>query len=112
MDERREVGTWTCPADFSDERGRPNPKWWNDNWTQYGFLKMRAVDDPGSYIDGVPVSELLRTQTGRDAGRDASRYPPRDYKMVGRIARPSLLRTVRDRVRALAFRLNSRSMPT
>ncbi len=56
------VGTWTCPGDFSDERGRLNPKWWNDNWTQYGFLKVWAVDDEGAYIDGVHVGDVTLEQ--------------------------------------------------
>jgi predicted transcriptional regulator len=53
-----EIGTWTSPGDMGGRRGRLNPAWWNDNYNQYGFLKVWSVDSTGSYIDGMHVSSV------------------------------------------------------
>ncbi len=53
-----EIGTWTCPGDFGGERGRLNPSWWQDRYTQFGSLKNWTVDSRGSYIDGVKLSNI------------------------------------------------------
>ena len=53
-----EVGTWTCPGDFGGERGRFNPDWWQDRYSQFGLLKNWMVDESGSYIDGVKLSSV------------------------------------------------------
>lgn len=53
-----EIGTWTSPGDFGGKRGRLNPPWWHDRLTQYGMLKIWSVDQTGSYVDGVRVSEI------------------------------------------------------
>ena len=54
----REICTWTCPGDFGDRRGKLNPEWLRDNHTQYGLLKNWKIDDTGSYLDDVKVSEV------------------------------------------------------
>ena len=53
-----EVGTWTSPGDFGGERGRLNPSWWQDRYSQFGSLKNWTIDDHGSYIDGVKLSNV------------------------------------------------------
>lgn len=53
-----EIGTWTCPGDFGGERGRLNPAWWQDRYSQFGLLKNWMVDGNGSYIDGVKLSNI------------------------------------------------------
>ena len=53
-----EIGTWTCPGDFGGERGRLNPGWWQDRYSQFGLLKNWSVDESGSYIDGVKLSNV------------------------------------------------------
>lgn len=51
-----EVGYWTCPSDFGDQRGLLSPSWW-ENWnSQYGLLKVWRVDCSGSYVDDTPIS--------------------------------------------------------
>ena len=52
-----EIGTWTSPGDFGGKRGHLNPDWWNENWTQFGMLKVWSVDKEGSYVDGTVVSD-------------------------------------------------------
>lgn len=54
----KEIGTWTSPGDFGDERGKLNPEWWNDDQTQYGLLKIWHTNGQGSYIDGKKISNL------------------------------------------------------
>ncbi|MCQ2457622.1 MAG: ArsR family transcriptional regulator [Clostridia bacterium] len=51
-----DVCTWTLPGDFGKVRGIYTPKWWNENWNQYGQLKFLSVDNAGSYIDGIRLS--------------------------------------------------------
>ncbi|OPA73290.1 ArsR family transcriptional regulator [Paenibacillus selenitireducens] len=53
-----EIGTWTCPGDFGDRRGKLNPLWLPDNHTQYGLLKTWKVDNGGSYLDDVKISDI------------------------------------------------------
>jgi predicted transcriptional regulator len=54
----REIGTWTSPGDFGGERGRLNPSWWQDRYSQFGLLKNWTVDEDGSFIDGVKLSNI------------------------------------------------------
>jgi len=53
-----DIGTWTCPGDFGEERGRLNPDWWNENWTQHGMLKVWSIDQYGASVDGNPISDV------------------------------------------------------
>lgn len=62
-----EVGTWTSPGDFADTRGLLNPDWWPSNNTQYGSLKSWQVNEDGSYIDGLRVSDVVVTNLDIEA---------------------------------------------
>ncbi len=53
-----EIGTWTSPGDFGGERGRLNPSWWQDRYSQFGLLKNWSIDRRGSYVDGVKLSNV------------------------------------------------------
>jgi len=53
-----EVGVWTSPGDFGEERGRFSPSWWGDPVNQYGLLKVLRIDDTGSWIDGQQISDV------------------------------------------------------
>ncbi|BDI29628.1 transcriptional regulator [Capsulimonas corticalis] len=52
-----EIGDWTSPGDLGGKRGRLNPAWWNDHDTQHGLLKVWSVDNQGSSVDGMAVSD-------------------------------------------------------
>ena len=52
------VGTWTAPGDFGDVRGIFTPAWWFPNWNQYGLLKMLTVNDQGTFMDGLKISDV------------------------------------------------------
>ena len=54
----KEVGTWTSPGDFGDKRGNFTPDWWKLEGSQYGLLKTWVVNEEGSYIDGIKISDL------------------------------------------------------
>ena len=53
-----EVGTWTSPGDFGDQRGKLTPHWWKLEGSQYGLLKHWKTTDEGSFVDGVRVSDV------------------------------------------------------
>lgn len=53
-----EVGTWTCPGDFGEQRGQLTPSWWDNKDSQYGLMKRWLVTNDGAFIDGRPLSEL------------------------------------------------------
>lgn len=54
----QEVGTWTSPGDFGDQRGVYTPDWWTLRGSQYGMLKTWRVARDGTYVDGVKISPL------------------------------------------------------
>lgn len=56
-----EIGTWISPADFGGERGRLTPEWWTERNTQYGLLKFWNVNERGSQVDGMAISNVKIT---------------------------------------------------
>jgi predicted transcriptional regulator len=59
-----ELGTWTSPADFGGVPGQLTPDWWGVHSTQYGLLKLWHVDESGSRVDGLRISEVPITNLG------------------------------------------------
>lgn len=52
-----DLGYWTSPADFGRTQGIYNPPWWFRNWNQHGLYKLLSINDTGSYIDGLRISD-------------------------------------------------------
>ena len=52
------IGVWTSPSDFGGHRGVLTPDWWETRNTQYGLLKVWQVNQVGSFVDGVKVSNV------------------------------------------------------
>lgn len=52
------LGTWTSPGDFGDVKGIFTPDWWFPNWNQYGLLKLIVINEEGSFIDGLKISDV------------------------------------------------------
>lgn len=52
------VGTWTSPGNYSDVRGKLTPKWWNENYSQYGLLKHLRINNADTGIDGEWLSDV------------------------------------------------------
>ena len=53
-----ELGVWTSPGDFGDQRGLYTPDWWKLKGSQYGMLKSWRVTPDGAFVDGVKISSL------------------------------------------------------
>lgn len=53
-----EIGYWTSPGDFGDQRGTFNPDWWPPHLNQYGMLKLIRINKEGSFIDGCRISDI------------------------------------------------------
>lgn len=52
------LGHWTSPGDFGNARGLYTPDWWYPNWNQYGLLKLIVVNEKGSFVDGLKISNI------------------------------------------------------
>ena len=50
-----DVGTWTCPSDFGNRKGKLTPERWKSG-TEYGMLTEWSVSDHGSTINGISAS--------------------------------------------------------
>jgi predicted transcriptional regulator len=53
-----DLATWTSPGDFGDKRGAYTPDWWKLKGSQYGKLKSFRVNDEGSFVDGLRMSDV------------------------------------------------------
>ena len=53
-----DIGTWTSPGDYGDQRGVYTPAWWKLKGSQYGKLKSWRVTEAGTYVDGVKISPV------------------------------------------------------
>lgn len=53
-----ELGFWTSPGDFGLQKGILTPSWWFPNWNQYGLLKLLSINDFGTFIDGLKISDI------------------------------------------------------
>lgn len=81
---RVDVGTWTSPGDYGDQRGVYTPDWWKLKGSQYGKLKSVRVTNEGSFIDGLKMSPITlkdldlgahRSLRFRIAVKDSARHP-------------------------------------
>lgn len=53
-----ELCTYRSPGDYGDRKGLLNPNWWPDKMTQYGMLKKIRVDQEGTWLDEILVSDV------------------------------------------------------
>ena len=53
-----DIGTWTSPGDYGDQRGVYTPSWWKLKGSQYGMLKTFRVTESGTYVDGMKISPV------------------------------------------------------
>lgn len=58
----KRLGIWVSPCDCGGRRGKLNPSWWGDVCTQYGFLKTWRVNDKGSYLENMYLSNVTIDQ--------------------------------------------------
>ena len=64
------IGMWTSPGDFGDVHGMFTPQWWPQNWNQYGLLKLVVINDYGTYIDGLKISDVSTLSLHLDYSSD------------------------------------------
>lgn len=64
------IGMWTFPGDFGDVHGMFTPQWWPQNWNQYGLLKLLVINDYGTYIDGLKISDVSTLSLHLDYNSD------------------------------------------
>lgn len=64
------IGMWTSPGDFGDVHGMFTPQWWPQNWNQYGLLKLLVINDYGTYIDGLKISDVSALSLHLDYSSD------------------------------------------
>lgn len=64
------IGMWTSPGDFGDVHGMFTPQWWPQNWNQYGLLKLLVINDYGTYIDGLKISDVSMLSLHLDYNSD------------------------------------------
>ena len=53
-----QIGYWTSPGDFGENKGLFTPDWWDKNWNSYGLLKLLVINDYGTFIDGGKISDV------------------------------------------------------
>jgi predicted transcriptional regulator len=53
-----QTGTWTSPGDYGDKRGVYTPAWWKLKGSQYGKLKTWRIEEAGTFVDGVRISDV------------------------------------------------------
>ena len=61
------LGIWTSPGDFGDTKGIFTPDWWFPNWNQYGLLKLLVINNRGTFIDGLKISDVSIDQFHLDS---------------------------------------------
>lgn len=64
------IGMWTSPGDFGDVHGMFTPQWWPQNWNQYGLLKLLVINDYGTYIDALKISDVSTLSLHLDYSSD------------------------------------------
>ena len=64
------IGMCTSPGDFGDVHGMFTPQWWPQNWNQYGLLKLLVINDYGTYIDGLKISDVSTLSLHLDYNSD------------------------------------------
>ena len=64
------IGMWTSPGDFGDVHGMFTPQWRPQNWNQYGLLKLLVINDYGTYIDGLKISDVSTLSLHLDYSSD------------------------------------------
>ena len=52
------LGGWMSPGDFADVQGIFTPDWWEPNWNQYGLLKLLIINEYGTFIDALKISDV------------------------------------------------------
>lgn len=58
------IGSWTSPGANGDKRGAFSPPWWKLDGSQYGTKKTWHISRRGTFIDGLPASDVTINDLG------------------------------------------------
>lgn len=53
----KKIGSWLSPGDMGGVKGIYTPGWWVMRERQYGLLKMVVVNNRGTFLDGLKISD-------------------------------------------------------
>ncbi len=53
----KDIGTWTSPGQSGGAQGIYNPAWWPKEGLQHGLFKLLTVNQSGTFVDGVKISD-------------------------------------------------------
>lgn len=67
-----ELGVYECAGEYFERKGRYTPDWWFKNFGQYGRIKILSVTDEGTYLDGLPLSDVTLRDMGLNQHKDIS----------------------------------------
>ena len=71
---RTQVGSWVCPGNYGDRRGRFTPRWWPPGYSQYGVIKTLSIDESGTYIDDEKISDEVLSSLDLSGSRFYIRF--------------------------------------
>lgn len=79
------LGYWTSPGELFDRIGRFTPHWWYKNFPQYGRMKILAINENGSFLDGLNLSNVTINDLKFDQNNEISIRieVPKDARHVG-----------------------------
>ena len=63
------LGYFTSKGEFNDRPGTCNPAWWYGNLGQYGKKILVVVNEEGTFICGIKVSDVRLSELGISAGK-------------------------------------------
>ena len=63
------LGYWTSPGDYGVVKGIYTPGWWPE-WNQYGLLKLLSINDKGTFVDGLKISNVCIDQLNINSKSD------------------------------------------
>lgn len=62
----KKIGSWLSPGDMGGVKGIYTPGWWVMRERQYGLLKMVVVNNRGTFLDGLKISDTSLSEFQMD----------------------------------------------
>ena len=61
------LGFWLSPGDYGATKATLTPSWWFPNWNQHGLLKLLSINNYGTFIDGLKISDTTLDELALDS---------------------------------------------
>ena len=80
-----DLGFWTTAGEYNDKPGNFTPSWWFPNLGQYGKKKMLIINENGTFIDGISISNTTidKLKIGFDTNISFTVSAPKDAQNAG-----------------------------